>query len=69
MANKTTSKILGVALLVCGAGLAYWGYDMSGGLESKINQVFTGADTNGVMLCYIGGAAGFFAGLFLLLKR
>jgi hypothetical protein len=42
---------------------------MSGGLDSRLNQAFTGSSSDGVIVRYIAGAAGFFAGLFLFLKK
>jgi hypothetical protein len=69
MANKSTFQLVSIALMVAGAGLAYWGYDMSGGLGSQLNQAFSGSGSDGVMIRYIGGAACFAAGLFLFLKK
>ena len=69
MADQSTFKLIGIALMVIGLGLAYWGFDMSGSIDSKLNQAFTGSNTNDVMFRYIGGAASFAAGLFLFLKK
>lgn len=69
MANKTNTQLVSIALMVVGIGLAYWGYDMSGGLDSQLNQAFTGSSSDGVMIRYIGGAACFIAGLFLFIKK
>ena len=69
MANKSTFQIVSIALMVIGAGLAYWGYDMSGGFDSQLNQAFSGSSSDGVMIRYIGGAACFAAGLFIFLKK
>ena len=69
MANKSTFKLISIALMAAGIGLAYWGYDMSGGLDSQLNQAFSGSSSDGVMIRYIAGAASFAAGLFLYLKK
>ena len=69
MANKSTFKLIGIALMVAGIGLAYWGYDMSGGLDSQLNQAFSGSSSDGVMIRYIAGAASFAAGLMLFIKK
>ena len=69
MANKSSLKLVGIALMVIGLGLAYWGYDMSGSFDSQFSQAFAGSNTNAVMIRYIGGAAAFAAGLFLSLKN
>ena len=69
MANKTNIKLASIALMVVGIGLAYWGYEMSGGLDSQFNQAFTGSSSDEVMVRYIGGAASFVVGLFLFMKK
>lgn len=62
-------KIIGVALVVLGVGLAYWGYQLSGSFESQLTNAFTGSDTDKVMTFYIGGAVSFVVGLLLVLKK
>jgi len=62
-------KAIGLALLVAGIGLAYWGHQMSGSLTSQVSQKLTGALPDPVMYRYVGGAAGAIAGLFLLIKK
>ncbi len=69
MADNAFTKMIGIPLMVIGIGLAYWGYDMSGGLDSQLNQTLTGSSSDAVMFRYIGGAASFIAGLFLFLKK
>ena len=70
MANGSSSaiKIVGIVLVVIGIGLAFWGYRLSGSLGSQITQALTGSDTDQVMRFYIGGAASFVVGVFLLFK-
>ena len=67
--TKDTNKALAIILIVAGAGIAYWGYTLSGSFDSQLNQAFTGSASNGVMLRYIGGAALIAGGLFLLFKK
>jgi len=62
-------KILGVVLLVLGVGLAIWGYQLSGSVESQVTQAVTGSDTDKVMTLYIMGAVSFFVGIFLFIKK
>lgn len=71
MANssKSTTKILGIALVVIGLGLAFWGYQLSGSIGSQITQVVTGSDTDKVMTFYIGGAVSFVVGIYLFIKN
>ena len=66
---KDTNKLLAIILLVAGAGVAYWGYTMSGSFDSQLNQAFTGSASDGVMIRYISGAALIAGGLFILFKK
>ena len=66
MANR---RIIGIVLAVVGAGLAFWGYRLSGGFGSQVTQAFTGSPADKVMMFYIGGAASLVAGLFMLFKK
>jgi hypothetical protein len=71
MANNSTSasKIMGFALIVAGAGLAYWGYHLSGFAGARITQAVTGSATDEVTKFYIGGAASFVVGLYLFVRK
>ena len=71
MANSSTSamKILGIALVVIGIGLAFWGYRLSGSVGSQITQAVTGSDTDKVMTFYISGAVCFVVGILLSMKK
>jgi hypothetical protein len=69
MANKSSNKMIGITLMLLGAGLAYWGYDMSGAINSQLSQAFTGSSSDDVMIRYIAGAASFVVGLFLFSKK
>ena len=62
-------RIIGVALLVIGLGLGYWGYEVSGSLGSKFSETVMGSPTDKVMWLYIGGAASFVVGLLLLFRK
>ena len=61
-------RIIGIALIVIGLGLAFWGYRMSGSVGSQITQALSGTD-NKVMMFYIGGAVSFVVGLYLLARK
>ena len=69
MAKRSKSKIISIALMVIGIGLAFWGYQMSGSVGSKITQTITGAFTDKVMILYIAGAVSFIVGLYLNIKK
>ncbi|MCW8935918.1 MAG: DUF3185 family protein [Gammaproteobacteria bacterium] len=69
MGSGATMKVIGIALVVLGIGLAVWGYQLSGSIGSQITQAVTGADTDRVMSFYITGAVSFVVGLYLSTKK
>ena len=66
---KANNKMISIALMVVGAGLAFWGYQKSGGLDSKITSALTGSHTDNVMMLYISGAVCLAVGLYLYFKK
>ena len=69
MNGKSSTSLIGIALMVIGIGLAYWGYEMSGGFSSQLNQAFSGSSSDDVLIRYIGGAASFAVGFYLFIKK
>lgn len=71
MAKSNTSqlKLVAIALMVLGAGLGYWGYEMSQAVGSQFSQAFTGSAGDAVMQRYIGGAVSFAIGAYLFIKN
>lgn len=69
MDSGKTMKVIGLALVVLGVGLAIWGYQLSDSLTSELSEAVTGAEPDRVMRYYIGGAVSFVVGLFLVLKN
>jgi hypothetical protein len=67
--NKAQTKILSIALIVLGVGLAFWGYQMSGSFGSQVNQAVTGSFTDKTMMALIAGVISFIVGLVLLVKK
>jgi hypothetical protein len=67
--SRQNRKIIGLVLTVVGIGLAIWGYRMSGSFSSQLNEALSGSYGDKVMMLYIGGAACFVAGLFMLSKK
>ncbi len=63
------NKIIGIVLLVIGAGLAFWGYQISGSVGSQLSKSLTGSFTDKVMILYIAGAASFAVGAYMLSKK
>lgn len=62
-------RILGIALLIIGAGLLWWGYQLSDSIGSELTETISGSMPDEVMIRYIAGAASFAVGLFLFLKK
>jgi hypothetical protein len=71
MANPTmtTMKAVGIALIVLGAGLIVWGYQLSDSVQSELTETISGSMPDEVMYRYIGGAVSVVVGLFLALQR
>lgn len=69
MNNQTITKIIGIAFLVLGVGLLYWGFQESQSVVSEISESITGSYTDNTMMRFIGGAASLAIGLFLLYRR
>jgi len=69
MVKKSTTNIMSIILIVIGAGLTFWGYQKSGGLESKITSALTGSQTDNVMMLYISGAVCLTVAVYLYLKK
>jgi hypothetical protein len=59
---------IGLAMLVVGIGLGYWGYEMSGSFEAHLTKTVSGSMPDEVMYRYIGGAVSGVVGVFLALK-
>jgi hypothetical protein len=67
--SGATMKIIGIALLVIGVGLALWGYQLSGSVGSQITQAVTGSDTDKVMMLYIASAVSIFVGIIFFVRK
>ena len=67
--SNPLTKIIGLALLVIGVGLAIWAYQMSGSIGSQLKEAISGTPTDKVMVMYIGSAVSGVIGLFLLIKK
>jgi len=61
-------KVLGVALIVLGAGLIYWGYQLSDSVASQLTETISGSLPDDVMVRYIGGAVSMVVGLVLAVR-
>jgi uncharacterized protein YjeT (DUF2065 family) len=63
------ARVLGVALVVLGAGLIYWGYQMSDSVAAQLTETVSGSMPDDVMMRYIGGAIALVVGLVLAVRR
>ncbi len=66
---KSTNKIISIALIAVGIGLALWGHQKSGGFSSQLSNAFTGAHSDNVMMLYIGGAVCIVIGIYLYIRK
>jgi hypothetical protein len=67
-AMKNT-KIIGIALLVLGAILLYFGFNATESPMEELGETLTGKYSDDTMMYLIGGGVSAVAGLFLLLKK
>jgi hypothetical protein len=67
--SASPKKLLAIALLAAGAGLAFWGFQKSEGFQSQVSSAFTGSHTDNVMMLYVGAAVCLAIGAFLLIKK
>jgi hypothetical protein len=67
--GNTVNLALGLALLVAGAFLVWWGYNESQGLGNQLSRAISGTHADRVMWKYIGGAVCGVVGLVFLVRR
>jgi hypothetical protein len=67
--SVSPKKLLGIAMLATGAGLAFWGFQKSEGLQSQLSSAFTGSHTDNVMMMYMGASVSLAIGAFLLTRK
>ena len=67
--SSSTKKLLGIVLLLAGAGLLYMGYQESQTLGAELHNAVAGEKTDKEMQYYIGGGVSAVVGLFLILKN
>jgi hypothetical protein len=62
-------KLVGVLLVVAGAGLAWWGYDVSRSVQGQFLRAWSGSLPDKAVVLYILGACAVASGVFLLGRR
>jgi hypothetical protein len=63
------NKIPGIVFLVGGGGLAFWGYQKSAVLESRLTSAITGSHADNVMMLYIAAAVCVAIGAYFFIKK
>ena len=61
-------KIIGIALVIIGIVLLFWGYQMSESLGSQLSKTLTGSFSDKVMWTAIGGIASVIVGTLMIKK-
>jgi len=67
--SDPTVKVIGIALIVLGAGLVFWGYQLADSLGSQLAETISGSMSDEVMVRYIGGAISMAVGAYLVARR
>lgn len=62
----TTNQTIGIALLVAGAILVYFGYQASQSLGEQVHETFTGRFTDSTTWYFVFGAVAAVAGLLVM---
>jgi hypothetical protein len=62
-------KLLAIILIVLGAALIIWSFNLSDSAANEILRVFNGSSMDEVVYRFIAGAVSLAAGLFLFLKE
>lgn len=64
-----SNQLIGIALLVLGASLVYFGYAASQSVGEQISQTFTGRFTDSTTWYFIFGAVSLLGGFVLIAFR
>lgn len=65
----TSNKAVGLALLVVGLVLTYFGWQSTESIGGQVSEAFTGRYSDETMLFIIGGVVAIAVGGFLLLRK
>ncbi len=70
MADRSSFNLaVGLALVVAGGLLIWWGYDEAQSVGNQLARAISGAHSNQVMWKYIGGAVCAVIGLVLVVRK
>ncbi|MCC5886552.1 MAG: DUF3185 family protein [Gammaproteobacteria bacterium] len=62
-------KIIGIALIVLGAVLLYFGYNASQSITEQLTETLTGRFSDETMLYFLGGAIAVVTGLVFIVRK
>lgn len=63
------NKIIGLALIVVGAVLLYFGYNAYNSAASEVTELVTGSPTDNAVWYLVGGGLAAIIGIGMLLKK
>ena len=67
--KKYMNHLSGIALLIVGGLLIFWGYNESQSLGSHLTRLYSGNPSQNTLYYYIGGGVCVILGAFNLLRR
>lgn len=69
VSGVTLNKLTGIALLVVGGLLVFWGYNESESLGSHLTRLYSGNPTQNTLYYYFGGGLCMVLGAVNLFRR
>lgn len=64
-----TMKVIGIALIVIGAVILYFGYNASQSVTEQLTETLTGRFSDETMLYFLGGAIAIVTGLVFIVRK
>jgi len=64
----STNKIIGIILLIIGAGLLFFGLQATGSLTEEVHETLTGRFTDTTTWYLLGGGAAVVVGIIMLAR-